>query len=300
MNARKQDFLIENVDDISVLERSNEELFADKSCLYLLLICKEQYEVKILFLSRSKLVRAVEILEFMLSEFGLVKGDASRANACISQAILNSLVTDAEFSTEAMYFDSLIDSYLEDTAFIMAYDFARENADVIYSLPLYVKRKVKWAVVKSVDIVNAGESFIIKSLENESGEAVVASDNSYIMVGCRGEIYEITKDKFDKSYEMSDEKLDVFEQMLDFIPEVKNCKTGEYVSIDDRAHICYPKQDAKIYAMRLNYRTKIFQRDGDGEYFLGRPGDYMAVRADDIGDMYIIQKDVFEYTYEMI
>lgn len=299
MKVRREDFLIQEACDVAVLESGSDMLFERTDCPYLLLFCKEQYEVRILFLSRSKLVRAVEMLGFMIAEFGLVRGDAGRATATISQAILNSLIMDAEFATVWQYFDSLVRAYIRDTVTITAYEYAADNEALIHSLPLYVKRKVKMAVVKSTDILPEGQSFVIKTLENESGLVVTASETTYIMIGCRGEIYEIEASKFSRSYEITEEKLDVFEQMLDFIPEVRISATKEYVPIDDKAHICYPKQDAKIYAMRLKSRTKIFQKDGQGEYFLGRAGDYMAIRADDIRDMYIIQENVFEQTYEM-
>ncbi|MBP5410856.1 MAG: hypothetical protein J6Y26_02985, partial [Lachnospiraceae bacterium] len=34
------------------------------------------------------------------------------------------------------------------------------------------------------------------------------------------------------------------------------------------------------------------------KYYLGRPGDWLAVRADDPSDVYVIEKGIFEKTYE--
>lgn len=33
---------------------------------------------------------------------------------------------------------------------------------------------------------------------------------------------------------------------------------------------------------------------------MGRPGDYLAVRLDDITDIYVIQRDIFAETYEKV
>ena len=52
-----------------------------------------------------------------------------------------------------------------------------------------------------------------------------------------------------------------------------------------------------IYARALDHRVKIFTTWDPDKYYLGIPGDYMAVRCDDLSDIYIIAKDIFEKTY---
>ena len=120
------------------------------------------------------------------------------------------------------------------------------------------------------------------------------------MIGSRGEIYDINRSKFERTYEATTEALDIFEQMLDFLPEVQLEADGSYVMLDEYAKICYPKTDAKIYARQIERRTKIFPAEEGQEYYLGRAGDYMAVRTDDFDDLYIIQADIFKNTYEEI
>lgn len=298
MITTRAEFVIECIQDSAFFQSNEESLLNRYACKYLLLIYEEHNQAQVLFVSGSKQIRAVEILEYMLSEFGLVKGDAGKATGVVSLAILRSQMSDAETATTADYFAKVIDGYIENTTCIVADEYAVQNENHIKNLPLYSKRKTKWAVVKSTDIVNEGEVFTIKSLENESGENIVAGKAVCIMIGCRGEIYHISAEKFNNTYELSTEKLDIFEEMLDFIPEVQLVETGEYISVDDKARICYPKNNIKIHAEQLKGRTKIFQGDGSGNYFLGRTGDYMAVRADDIRDIYIIQKEIFESTYE--
>ena len=43
---------------------------------------------------------------------------------------------------------------------------------------------------------------------------------------------------------------------------------------------------------------KVFGK-GRGDYFIGKAGDYLAIRLDDLQDMYIIRREVFERTYEL-
>ena len=53
-----------------------------------------------------------------------------------------------------------------------------------------------------------------------------------------------------------------------------------------------------IYAVALECRTKVFNPYNNGEYFVGRQGDFLAIRKDDLKDIYIIRKDIFYESYE--
>jgi phosphoglycolate phosphatase len=122
------------------------------------------------------------------------------------------------------------------------------------------------------------------------------------MIGNRGEVYDIKKEKFDNSYYITDEKLDIFTSMMDFIPTVETmsdgCDEKQCLSIDEMAKICYPKTGINIYAKELKNRTKVFGVSNREDYYIGHQGDYMAVRTDDVSDAYIIKRDIFHITYE--
>ena len=79
---------------------------------------------------------------------------------------------------------------------------------------------------------------------------------------------------------------------------VSKLPVGDYISLDELAKLCYPRRGVGIYACELQRRTKVFPASDNGEYFLGRPGDYMAVRLDDFTDIYVIQREIFLQTYE--
>lgn len=291
---------VKYIQDKELMQAANEVLLQKYDCECLLLISEEANQVQVLFVSQTNQIRAVEIVEYMLAEFGLVRGEASRAEGLVSLTILRSQMSECEITDLETYFTELARRYQEETVCIDAAAYAKSNGESIRQLPLYTKKKKKWAMVKSTDIVSAGEVFVIKSLENESGENIVAQEDVYIMIGSRGEVYHIMAQKFENTYEITTENLDIFAEMLDFIPEVRVVSTGEFIPIDEKAYICYPKRNVRIYAMPLERRTKVFQDAKQGNYFLGRPGDYMAVREDDLADIYIIQKEIFESTYEEV
>lgn len=267
-------------------------------CQYMLFVADNKEEIRLFFVSATREIRALEFLDSMIPEFGLVKGGAECAKGQIASAILRVKMANIEISEVTKYFLKQAAEYFAGCDCIEAMEYSQNNREEIMELQRYVKRKEGWAFVKSLDVAEKGSQIRIKTLENESGMILTAQEDAYIMIGCRGEVYDMKRQKFESTYEATKEVLDVFEKMLDFIPAVENLATGEYVSLDELAHICYPKQGAGIYARKLTRRTKIFPAGETREYFYGRPGDYMAIRADDLSDSYIIQGDVFERTYE--
>ena len=274
------------------------ELLRKEECQFLLMQWGEHEEKYLLFFSDTKQVRPLEFLDYLVSDFGLVRGNAFCASVQVSAVILQLQMTGQGIDKTLDYLVNRSESYFRDCDWIVAAEYGQIHAEEIKKLPFFHKRKIAWAYVKTTDMVSAGKTLRIKSLENESGLEIVAAEDTYIMIGCRGEVYDIRRHKFENSYEITEEPLDVFEQMMDFWPEVQMLPEREFLSIDQYAHLCYPKPGAGIYARRLEKRTKIFPVGEGHEYFLGREGDYMAVRPDDLTDIYVIRGDIFEQTYE--
>ena len=265
---------------------------------YLLMVWKEQENICLFFISSSKRIRSLEILDYLVSEFGLVRGDAFQAQGRVPALILKMKTAESDITDTLEYFFIMIHSYFSDCDWIEAAEYGEKMKQEILEMPVYAKKKISWAYVKTTDAVPAGKQIRIRSLENESGLELTADDDTYIMVGCRGEVYDIRREKFEKTYEPTSEPLDVFTKMLDFLPELVTLPEEEYLPLDEIAHLCYPQKGAGIYCKKLTKRTKVFPTDQSQEYFLGRPGDYLAVRPDDLCDIYIIQEEIFNQTYE--
>lgn len=247
-------------------------------------------------MSRAEQIRALEFLDALFADYGMLRGDAVYAEGEMSQVILDVSMTEQGTTDLLSYFMEQTDAYFSKTAVIYA-DKEAAREEKIRQLPIYCKKQVPWAVVETLDIAKPGEKICIKTLENDTGLIIHADADLLIMIGCLGEVYEITRQKFENSYEKSDEQLDIFSQLLDFIPAVELPRTGEYKTIDELAYLCVPKPGG-IYAKQLQVRTKVFGK-GRGDYFIGKAGDYLAIRLDDLQDMYIIRREVFERTYEL-
>ena len=255
-------------------------------------------DIHIKFCSVDNSIRAIEFMDYLVGEYSFIKGDIKTATAVISKLLLKDLMDEIDVSGIGEYFDKKSHMYFHECEWIFAEDYSKVNKEELLSMPKYEKKSVNWAYVKTTDAVPAGEKFYLKSLENECDVELESSDDLYIMIGCRGEVYYIDSDKFGRTYTPIGKDFDVYEQLPEYMPEIKLEGSDNYVSLDDKAKLCIPKGDNVIYATPLSKRTKVFSESNKGEYFVGRKGDYLAMREDDMNDIYIIQKEIFEDTYQ--
>lgn len=259
---------------------------------------QEKQDIKLLFYSDQKSIRPLEFMDYLVQEYVLVQGDKRKAQAVLTPILLQSMMAEFEADSAQQLFARISETYFSKCAWIYAKDYAREHEAEILQMQAYRKKKITWAFVKTTDIVAEGNTFFLKSLENESELTLTASPDLYVMIGRLGEIYHIRRSRFEESYETRGEALDPFDQMFVYLPEVRTTDTGAFVTLDELAHVCWPKQKGGIYASSLTCRTKVFNPYNEDEYFVGKKGDYLAIRQDDLSDMYIIKDSIFHETYE--
>jgi len=260
---------------------------------------EDEAGVGVVVFSSIKSVRAKELCGFLLGDFGLVKGDANKASTSVPALAARLLRTDNGSGNIADYLSQKVKEYYEDCVHIDLRTTEGYRGDFDENAR-YKKKDVQWAVVKSEDIAPCGTQIRFKTLENESGHVIEAGIDKYIMIGIDGETYDIDKVKFEHTYELTGERLDIFTQMFKLIPEVKIAGSNDYICLEEKALMCRPKGQNVILAQRLEKRAKVYYKDGEGDYYLGKAGDVLACRADDRNDIYVIQGDIFETTYERV
>lgn len=268
----------------------------DKTAI--LQVWKESEEYHLFAQSTISKMRALEFVDYILGDMGVCRGSAQEAQGKLSISILKIQMEELEIVEPLDYFLHRSAAYFEECQEVWAENFAKQE-NIAETMGIYQKKKIPWAYVKSTDIAGVGERIKLKTLENESGIELEASDALYIMVGERGEVYHIARETFEKTYDAKEKKFDVFKQMVEFLPEVEVGK-GQYVSLDNLANLCYPKSGKHIYAKQLQQRTRVYPKGAYGQYFLGQVGDYLVVREDNHQDVYIVQQDVFRETYEEV
>ena len=165
----------------------------------------------------------------------------------------------------------------------------------VKSMLRYKMKKIPQGYVLSSNIFIAGTPMLIRTLEGDS--ECKASEDILLMINPEGEVYPINKDKFYATYEFTEE---VFAKDFTYMPTVKNAITNQTVSLVPLARGCKPTGESLIHAKPIERHTKVFTKWNPDGYYLGEPGDFLAVRADDFNDVYIIKRHVFLKTYEQI
>lgn len=258
---------------------------------------EEGNTLMVMCISHTNSTTAVELMDYLFGEYGIIRGESYYAEGKMAITMLKMCISNAGDKDKTEYFLRQADRYFTEVKIIDAATYVRSNPFIMDAMDTYIKKQISWAYVRSTKIAQKGTVLRVRSLENDAGVRVTVADDVYIMIGIRGEVYEITKEKFDTNYMESMEVLDVFRSCFDFIPEVEIEGSDKHMAIDHLARLCYPKPGSGVKAAQLQYRTKVF-RKGKSDYFVGKAGDYIAIRPEDPTDIYIIQNEVFQRTYE--
>ena len=84
----------------------------------------------------------------------------------------------------------------------------------------------------------------------------------------------------------------------EYVPTIKNRVDGSVQFLTSHADACIPTSNTSIYARPIENMVKVFTAWDKEKYAVGKQGDYLAVRCDDMHDIYIVEKDIFGKTYE--
>lgn len=189
-----------------------------------------------------------------------------------------------------------IENYLINrlTAYFSSYDVidTKKHIPDTESMQKYVKLPLPLGYVKTTDLETPGTEMIIRTLEGDV--RICANDNLFILVGVNGEVYPIMKEKLLASYVITEKP---FWAKMDYEPRVKNLKYGKAIELMAHTKQCIPTGRSEIYAKQLSKTTKVLSKWNYDNYMLGKKNDYLACRADDMQDIYIIKESIFNKTY---
>ncbi|MCL2053835.1 MAG: DHH family phosphoesterase [Oscillospiraceae bacterium] len=228
-------------------------------------------------------VMANDYARFLTEGVGNGGGHKQKAGGFISKAA----IAQKELSISE-YMERRTEEYFGSYDVIMASDHDLK----ISEMKKFKKKKRPVYYAKTADIFKKETPLTIRTLEGDA--EVESSDDIYLMIGIEGEVYPIKSEKFYRSYRVLDVAHDY---NFEYPPSVINRISTESVKIMGFAKPCISTGDVYIYAAPLTRNTKVFTIWNEDEYMAGRPGDYVAVRADDHHDVYIIRGDIFSGTY---
>ena len=159
----------------------------------------------------------------------------------------------------------------------------------------YQKKDHTYGFVKSTDIFPVGTECKIRSLEGDV--FITASEDIYIMIGIRGNVYPIERVTFEEKYT---EGSAPYEMNFEYIPTVINIMENTFHNIMPYARECYCYDKAVLFAKKLNWKAKVFSKWDYETYMLGDLGDYLCYPENDVEDIYITKQDIFGEIYEEI
>lgn len=247
---------------------------------------------KISVRSCVKEVNASELAAFLTENVGSGGGHYEKAGGFISKKLYNEKYKSLH---PEGYFNNRMLEYFDSFDLIYAKDYSADISD----MKMYEKNKLPLGYVNMWEVLPLGTPITIRTLEGDV-DMVVASD-LVVMIGIRGEVYPNNAEKFKRSYMMEDREY-IYECDTDmkYIPTIKVRTTGENLVLTDYAKSCVPSGTVKIYAKPLLRGVKVFTAWDKGKYMLGKPGDFLAVRNDDMHDVYVIEKKIFAKTYSEV
>ena len=245
--------------------------------------------VKLSVRSCIKEVKASELAAYLAENLGGGGGHLVKAGALIKRDLLEAAGVKYEKETIDAFLKDRMESYFRSSEIIYAHD----HVENLKNLTHYTKKEVGVGYVKASDLADSGHKMLIRTLEGDVD--VKVEDDLYIIIGINGEIYPCRKQKFESSYIPVSGK---YAFPGEYPPAVIDTETGERIELLPFAKSCLAKGGAGIYARKLDHRVKVFTAWDTEKYYLGIPGDYLAVRADDLSDIYIIEQNIFAQTYE--
>lgn len=237
-----------------------------------------------------KEVNANELAEYLADGVGSGGGHFDKAGGFIVQKMYEKAYP--TMHSEG-YFNNRMTGYFDSYEIINALEYQPD----INQMKCYRKKHAIDGYVNLSGIFPVGSSVTVRTSKGDRELDVL--EDLHLVIRHKGEIQTMTGEQFNSLYICSDEKYCHKDcgYKADYVPTVRNRTDGKIRVIADMANVCFPKGELEVYAKVLEKDVKVFSKWDDSHYTLGRTGDYLVVRKDDLQDIYVVKKEFFADSY---
>ncbi len=230
-------------------------------------------------------VMADEFIRFVTEEVGSGGGHDYKAGGFISEDKLAKNYPGMIFTD---YLNKAIKKYFESFTIILAAEYEPDMS----TFAKYMKNRLTVGYIDPLSFLERNTRIRVRTLEGDTD--LLVDGEFYLMVGILGEVYPITKEKFERTYELSS---DPFDAKMEYIPRIYTQPEGTVYELSQHIMPCRARGTSYIYAKQLDKNVKLFTKWYEEKYMRGLAGDYIACRTDDVHDFYVIRGDIFDITY---
>lgn len=245
------------------------------------------YGVKFSVRSCIREVQASELSEYLSDKIGSGGGHFEKAGGVLKKELLkaNNVPLTKEGIRDFIY-QRMIDYYTS-TKIIYVGEWDPDLRD----MRSFDKRKILMGYVDPCEIGLSNRNVTIRTYGGDV--EVYLTEDIYIMIGINGEVYPIRKANFSKGYKKTKRE---YKFVGEYEPSIKVGKGDSNIPLINFARPCISTGEGRVQARELVSRVKLFDSWESEKYILGKPGDYLVMRDDDIQ---IIGKRLFELTYKI-
>ncbi len=237
-------------------------------------------------------IRADKLAQWIARDLGSGGGHLTKAGGFLPRGPLEEACADRDWDGLSGAAGRLIyrrtAEYFDDQIVLRAGEYQLQP-----DMALYRKKKLVVGYAAAAELFPAGTEILVRMLEGDA-ELEVTPDLC-IMIGVEGEIYPNRMENLRRNYDLLP---GAYAIESEYPPTVYDTATGEAKLLAACARPCVAKETALIRAKRLDRRAKVYAQWDPDRPMLGQTGDWLACRADDPGDLYIIKGSIFEKTYE--
>lgn len=237
-----------------------------------------------------KEVHANELAAYLGEGIGSGGGHNEKAGGFISRKLYEESYP--TLHSEA-YFNNKMTQYFDSHEIIYAASYEPDISDMqIYEKKMMPEKYVDISTILPLDTP--------VTIRTQAGDLdMKVEDGLHIVVSIKGEISLFRKEEFEKNFAPArDCGGEDCRKRPEYVPTIKNRADGGTLVISDYVKGCVPIREKKIYASPLKKAVKVFGIRDQEWYKLGQPGDYLALDYEDIHDVFVVEKEIFEKNFE--